>query len=1325
MLGFDLRVLLCTNVEPQLIGFWNTLLSAEKQTFTAQKFLNAASSEALTTLLELTERLMTDHIDKLDEKQKRPWAYTLFAVCLHSSFKLRQKAQSMTKKLLMYADSDSLRQSLFEFYREALSVQDNPHQLQKSILIKPDDTLPTIKTKLREAKSLAELLWVLVSVPVTAEKEDKANIAVDIFLTAHHPSIVYFEENAWLKVVKKLGLIVSEILNEYGSVLWQHVVIGLQPEENNCSAKNGLKMLCQLASDDIMALVMEKVESGLKDDRLMLVTQHEIDVFSTPEGELCDKSIIIRAETATAVVEQNVKRESRAYSYEEQQWDRQLREELEQKKGQKSSTSEGKRGQKGKGKSGGGSSGGATAATKGGVQLEKKQQEAFEALMKEEAAIRKRVKQLDGDYKSTVNLLSTVIESNASAIKPYVPFLIENILCWFKVPLASAGASMLWLKLREVVFTSQWAGLGTLVAHVTLRLLQPLSGIDPSWSQEPLSAQAMRAVERLLSATTSKSGLSQTMFPTPTFAYCFPLLRQVLHDGGECVQNNLTSRQQAAQFILVHSKTRKTSAEDDPDLLPRDQILRVLGKVIATSSSLRAVAQLQDLAISAFAELCEGASGKDGCGCAKAIDIQVLLECLTSPVEELRLAAIKGLQSIIDVLPSSMSDKLTNLLIRRIFVAQFDADERVQACAKQLWSEANLVASKSLCLLLIGDVLDSEHMASSASMALAALLQDHPDMLTTVAETLFDAYKEKLKVPEVVKDDIGRVISLPFIDPWQSRCGIAVALEKMSPQLRNKEVDKVFSFFVQNGLADRVEKVRQQMLHASMSALNIHGKENIHNLLPVFENFLETAPNTPEVDPVRQSVVILIGSLARYLDQDDPKVKPIVDKLIKALDTPSQQVQETVANCLPPLIPAVRDSAAELVAQLMEKLLEGSQFGERKGAAYGLAGVVKGLGVSSLTQLGIAEKLQETVTNKKNYKHREGALFVFETLSSMLGRLYEPHVIKVIPNLLVCFGDGNQYVREAASDTARAMMAQMSGHGVKRILPSLMSALDDESWRTKTGSVELLGKMAYCAPQQLSACLPSIVPRLMEVLTDSHAKVQHAGTEALKQIGSVIRNPEIQALVPLLLEAMSDIAGKSQNCLQMLLQTQFVHTVDAASLALIMPIVERSLEQRSTETKRMACQLLGDMYTLTTAKDLEPYVPAIMPGLKAALVDPVPEVRSVTARALGSMVKAMGGDSFDDIVPWLLGTIQSEQSNVDRSGGAQGLCEVLLAQGPEKLEEMMPAFIYASQNSDHPAHVRDGYLTLFVHLPGAFGDRFIEYVADIIPPILKVASNIR
>ena len=43
-------------------------------------------------------------------------------------------------------------------------------------------------------------------------------------------------------------------------------------------------------------------------------------------------------------------------------------------------------------------------------------------------------------------------------------------------------------------------------------------------------------------------------------------------------------------------------------------------------------------------------------------------------------------------------------------------------------------------------------------------------------------------------------------------------------------------------------------------------------LLPVFEQFLDMAPDTSAHDKIRQSVIILMGCLARHLDKDDPKV---------------------------------------------------------------------------------------------------------------------------------------------------------------------------------------------------------------------------------------------------------------------------------------------------------------------------------------------------------------------------------------------------------------------------------------------------------------------
>lgn len=83
-------------------------------------------------------------------------------------------------------------------------------------------------------------------------------------------------------------------------------------------------------------------------------------------------------------------------------------------------------------------------------------------------------------------------------------------------------------------------------------------------------------------------------------------------------------------------------------------------------------------------------------------------------------------------------------------------------------------------------------------------------------------------------------------------------------------------------------------------------------------------------------------------------------------------MQEAVANCLPPLVPSIKEDAPQLVQKLLQLLLESDNYGERKGAAYGLAGLVKGLGILALKQLSIMETLTEAVQDKKNPRHREG-----------------------------------------------------------------------------------------------------------------------------------------------------------------------------------------------------------------------------------------------------------------------------------------------------------------------------------------------------------------
>lgn len=64
--------------------------------------------------------------------------------------------------------------------------------------------------------------------------------------------------------------------------------------------------------------------------------------------------------------------------------------------------------------------------------------------------------------------------------------------------------------------------------------------------------------------------------------------------------------------------------------------------------------------------------------------------------------------------------------------------------------------------------------------------------------------------------------------------------------------------------------------------------------MPILENYVNKAPNVPELDSVRQSILILTGSLSQHLDTTDPRVGTIFNRLLNTLSFPSDLVSKLI-----------------------------------------------------------------------------------------------------------------------------------------------------------------------------------------------------------------------------------------------------------------------------------------------------------------------------------------------------------------------------------------------------------------------------------------------
>lgn len=305
----------------------------------------------------------------------------------------------------------------------------------------------------------------------------------------------------------------------------------------------------------------------------------------------------------------------------------------------------------------------------------------------------------------------------------------------------------------------------------------------------------------------------------------------------------------------------------------------------------------------------------------------------------------------------------------------------------------------------------------------------------------------------------------------------------------------------------------------------------------------------------------------------------------------------------------------------------------RAAAAKELAEGVLAAGPTTIMSMKLLEKLDASLSDLKSVPAREGAVLVVHALHTALGHHSEPYILMILPKLIEKFDDKVKNVASAVEACLVAFFQSVNPYAAATLLPHLFAGMSTISWKTKVGTLKLLGALAHTAPSQIGQLLPDIVPKVTENMWDTKPEVKAAAKASLGECCTVIHNPDVQPLVPTLISANAN-PKENVQALDALMGTTFVSQVDRPTLAIIVPVLGRGLRDRDVQTKRKCCVVVDNMCKLVcAASDVEPFVDKLYPELKRVEEEvPIPEIRAYGAKAKATLVKAIkdGGGKVPD-----------------------------------------------------------------------------------------------
>ncbi|KKA29998.1 hypothetical protein TD95_003828 [Thielaviopsis punctulata] len=412
----------------------------------------------------------------------------------------------------------------------------------------------------------------------------------------------------------------------------------------------------------------------------------------------------------------------------------------------------------------------------------------------------------------------------------------------------------------------------------------------------------------------------------------------------------------------------------------------------------------------------------------------------------------------------------------------------------------------------------------------------------------------------------------------------------------------------------------------------------------------------------------VIGSLAHLTEKKDliSHLPILVAGLKVAVVDPVPTTRATASRALGSLMEKLgEDALPDLIPGLMQTLKADTGAGDRLGSAQALSEVLAGLGTTRLEET-LPTILQNVESSKASV--REGFMSLFIFLPVCFGNSFSSYLGRIIPPILAGLADDVESIRETALRAGRLLVKNFAMKAVDLMLPELERGLEDDSYRIRLSSVELVGDLLFNltgisadedheddedASREAGTSLKEVLgvekrDKILSALYICRCDTSGAvRAEAISVWKALVPSPRIlKELVPTLTQLIIRRLGSSNMEHKVIASNSLGELIRKAGdnvLSTLLPTLEQGLQtSNDTDARQGICLALKELIASATPEALEDHEKTLISVVRTAITDSNDEVRETAAEAFDELQQLFGKRAIDQVLPYLLNLLRSK-----------------------------------------------------------------------------------